>query len=166
MSASHPDRGASRSRSAVSLVEVLITLFILALALVPIISMFSSTHRIGHSARRMVDVTLHVQTLLEALAELEPADFPIVTPGQETILLADAGGGVGAGASPRYQEVVEFFTTRPVPVEGMKRTVIARRLPSGELAVRVEVEWDAVVGETKTQQKLVLPMLSTPRNWQ
>lgn len=153
-------------REGLSLVEVLITLFILAVALVPIISMFSSTHRIGHSARRLVDVTMHVQTLLEALAELEPQDFPVVTPGQETILLADAGGGAGAAASPRYQEVVEFFTTRPVPVEGMKRTVIARRLPTGELAVRVEVEWDRVVGEARTQHRLVLPMLSTPRNWQ
>jgi hypothetical protein len=159
-------REAPVRRRGVSLVEVLLTLFILALALIPIISMFSSTHRIGHSARRLVDVTLHVQTLLEALAELEPADFPVITPGQETILLADAGGGASAGASARYQEVVEFFTTRPVPVEGMKRTVIARRLASGELSVRVEAEWDAVVGESRTQQRLVLPMLSTPRNWQ
>lgn len=153
-------------RKAVSLVEVLLTLFILALAMIPIISMFSSTHRIGHSARRLVDVTLHVQTLLEALAELEPADFPAVTRNQEIILLADAGGGASSGTSPRYQEVVEFFTTRPVPVEGMKRTVIAKRLDTGELSVRVEVEWDAVVGESRTRQSLVLPMLSTPRNWQ
>lgn len=155
-----------RDRRGVSLVEVLLTLFILALAMIPIISMFSSTHRIGHSARRLVDVTLHVQTLLEALAELEPADFPTVTRNQELILLADAGGGANAGSSARYQEVVEFFTTRPVPVEGMKRTVIAKRLDTGELAVRVEVEWDAVVGESKTKQQLVLPMLATPRNWQ
>lgn len=160
MSGSHPER------RGVSLVEVMLTLFILSMALVPIITMFSNTHRIGHSARRLVDVTLHVQTLLEALAELEPADFPPVVPDQEVILLADAGGGASASPSARYAEVAEFFTTRSVPVEGMKRTVIARRLRTGELAVRVEVEWDAVVGETKTQQKLVLPMLSTPRNWQ
>jgi len=153
-------------RDAFSLVEVLLTLMILALALIPIISMFSSTHRIGHSARRMVDVTLYMQTLLEALAELEPADFPTVPPDQETILMTDGGGGAGPGASPRYDEVVQFFRTRPVPVDGMKRTVYAKRLRTGELRVRVEVDWDAVVGEEKTRQHLDLPMLSTPRNWQ
>ena len=153
-------------RDGFSLVEVLLTLFILAVALIPIITMFTNTHRIGHSARRLVDVTLHMQTLLEALAELEPADFPTVNPGQETILMTDLGGGAGAGASPRYQEVVQFFTTRKVPVDGMKRTVIAKRLATGELEVRVEVDWDSVVGEEKTRQHLSLPMLSTPRNWQ
>jgi prepilin-type N-terminal cleavage/methylation domain-containing protein len=155
-----------RLRHGVSLVEVLLTLFILAVALVPIITLFTNTHRIGHSARRQVDVTLHVQMLLEALAELEPADFPTVSQDQETILLADQGGGVTGGASARYQEVVDMFRQQKVPVDGMKRTVIAKRLRSGELQIRVEVDWDAVVGEERTRQHLTIPMLSTPRNWQ
>lgn len=158
-------RSASRRR-ALSLVEVLLTLVIFSLALAPIINLFTSAHRIGHAARRLVDVTLHAQAILEALAELEPVDFPasIATSGQMT-LMADSGG-VTVGQSDRYDQVVAFFQRQPLPVAGMQRTVNARRLQTGELEVWIVVDWLAVIGEEKTKQTITLSMLSSPRNWQ
>lgn len=158
MSASRRDRG-------MSLVEVLITLVIISLALVPIIQVFSTSHRIGFSARRLVEVTLHAQTLVEALSELDQSDFPQITAGQQTILMSDTGGGSGSGTG-KYGEVLDLFNRKPLPVEGMTRTIMANRLATGELELTIEVEWDAIVGEKKTRQKLTIPMLSTPRNWQ
>jgi prepilin-type N-terminal cleavage/methylation domain-containing protein len=157
MSGSRPDRG-------MSLVEVLLTLVIISLALVPIIQVFSQSHRIGHSARRLVEVTMHAQSLLEALAELDDTELP-VPQGTEVIVLSDAGGG-GFQGTGRYTEVEELFKRRPLPVEGMTRTIVAKKLATKELELRIDVEWDSVVGEKKTRQKLSLPMLSTPRNWQ
>lgn len=155
---------AFRRERGLSILEVLITLTILALILVPIIQIFSSSHRMGHSARRLVDVVVHVQSLVEAISELDPADFPPLTAGQETVLMND-DGRAGGGGTPRYQEIVDYFN-RPRPIADMKRSLIAKRLTTGEVEVRIAVDWQGVLGEEKTRQKLVLPMLATPRNWQ
>jgi len=154
-----------RPRSGLSLLEVLLTLVILALILVPIIRVFTASHRIGYSAKRLVDVVVHVQALVEALAELEPADFP-VPPGDTTDkLLMDDEGKQEPGNTARYKEICDFFQRKP-PVEGMKRELSAKRLATGEVEVRVHVTWTAVQGEQRTQQELTIPMLATPRNWQ
>ena len=82
----------SSSRSALSILEVLICLVILAFALVPILNLFTSSHRIGHSARRFVDASMYGQTILEGVSMLEPADLPTIAPGSELILLDGATG--------------------------------------------------------------------------
>lgn len=155
---------AFRRERGISLVEVLLTLVILSLVMVPIIQVFTSSHRIGFSAKRMVDVVVHVQALVEAVAELDPVDFPALSPGQESVLMDDEGRA-GSGGTPRYQQVCDYFA-RPKPVEDMKRSILAKRLPTGEVEVRIEVTWFAILGEQRTEQKIVLPMLATPRNWQ
>ena len=152
----------SRRERGFSILEVLFSLVILALIMVPIIQIFSSSHRMGFSARRLVDVTIHVQSIVEAVSELDPADFPQVN--GEKVLMDDEAPPVGGGTA-KYQEICDYFA-RKKPVDGMKRFIIATRLPTGEVELRIEVTWNAIQGEDRTQQKLVLPMLATPRNWQ
>ena len=154
---------ADRADRGLSLVEVLVTLVILSVSLVPIITLFTSSQRMGTSARKLVDVTLHAQTIVEALAQLDPADFPVVAAGQESTLLAD-GGPPLPGGSARFDEVAAFFA-KPPPI-AMERRVTARRLASGEMLVRIDVAWQAVVGERATRHTISIPMLAAPRNWQ
>ena len=153
-----------RSDRGLSIIEVLITLVILAMVLVPIIQVFTSSHRIGFSAKRMVDVVVHVQSLVEAVAELDPVDFPPLTVNQESVLMDDDGRPC-AGTTPNYQQVCDFFG-RPKPIKDMKRSISAKRLQTGEVEVVIEVTWFAIEGEQRTEQKIVLPMLATPRTWQ
>ena len=154
---------AGRRSGGFSFLELLLTLGILAAALVPILTMYSSSHRIGHSARRLSEVTLHAQSILEALAELETAEFPAVPPGVETTLLSDAGPAASGGGK-RYAEVEQYFSKKP-PLE-MERSVTANRLPTGEMVLKITVKWYAVSHDASTEQTIALPMLSTPRNWQ
>lgn len=151
------------ARGGFSLVEVLLVLGILAVGVVPVLQMYSASHRIAHSAHRLSEVTLHAQSILEALAELSLEEFPAVVKGERTVLLADQGPAA-PGGGPRFAQVVEFFQKKP-PLE-MARLVTAERLAGGELVIRVQVQWQAVVGEDATWQQIVLPMVSTPRNWQ
>jgi hypothetical protein len=144
------------------MVEVVLCLGILSVALVPIVGLFSSSHRIGHSAQRLVDVTLHAQMLLEALAELDAEEIPSIPAGSEQTLMAD-GGPSPRRAGARFNELVQFFAKKP-PVE-MTRTIVARRLASGELLLRVDVEWLAVARDPATRQAVSLRMLSIPRSW-
>lgn len=160
MSSSFPRHG---GRTAFSMVEVLLVLGILAVGIVPILSMYNSTHRVAHSAYRLTEVTLHAQAVLEALAELRIDEFPPVPPGEKTILLAD-DGPAAAASDPHFAQVEAYFKKKP-PLE-MARVVTAERLATGEMLLRIEVKWRAVVGEDATMQTIVLPMLATPRNWQ
>ena len=153
----------SETSRAFTLVEAVLVLAILSAAVVPVVTMYTASHRVAFSARRLTEVTLHAQDLLEALAELSVDEFPPVKVGQATTILTD-GGQAAAGGSPRFAEVVAQFSKEP-PVD-MDRVVTAERLPSGELLLKIQVDWKAITGEAATTQHLVLPMLATPRNWQ
>lgn len=152
-----------------SIIEVLITLVILAVILVPIIQIFTQSQRIGTSARRLVDVVLHAQSIVEALSQLEPADFPPLQAAQgqaaAEILMNDEGKD-GSGPSAKYQQLCKYFKDhRPMNLEDMKRTLSAQKLPTGEVEAFIVVEWQGVKGEDRTKQKLILTVLATPRNW-
>jgi Tfp pilus assembly protein FimT len=159
----------SRSRAAISLIEVLFTLVILALVLVPVIQVFTQTRRMSHSAQRLVDVTVHVQSLIEAVAGLEPKDLPSSAQSSggggttEVTLLSDSRPPDAGSA--KWQQVVDFFK-KPPPVRGMERLLAVKFLPTGEAMLRVKVTWTAIEGEKKTEQSIELPMLCTPKNWQ
>jgi prepilin-type N-terminal cleavage/methylation domain-containing protein len=157
MSSSSPDR----ARRALTLVEVLICLVIFALALTPVISLFSSSHRAGHMARRQMEATMHAQTLLEAVAQLEPWELPAVPRGSAVTLLET--GGAPAGGGGRWPQVVAYFA-RPTRLP-MQRRVTAMRMQGGAPLVSVEVGWLAVEGEPVTRQNLLLETFSAIHAW-
>lgn len=138
------------------------SLMILASILVPIINMFINSRRVSHSAGRMVDITLHCQLLLEALSHLEPRDLPDIDQDSEVLLMAD-NVSLPSDGSDRFKQLVTAFK-KPTPVP-MERKLAARRLPTGELALRCDVTWLAVVGEEKTRQKATFRMLTIPWSW-
>lgn len=150
----------SSHRDAFSLLEVVICLLIFGLALQPIMQMLTASHRMSVSARHLLDATVQAQTLLEAVGQLSTAELPPIPPGTETVILPARGVASGAG---RWREVAAFFA-RPTPIP-MDRRVIARRFPTGELQLRVEVDWIALVHDEKTRQTLSLATFSTPRSW-
>jgi hypothetical protein len=145
---------------------VLVCLVILTLALVPIINLFTSIHRISHSSQRLVEASLHAQMLLEAVAEMDPEELDWIPDGGQAVI---AQHGVASPASPGRQlpAFVAYFQ-RPPPVAGMERTVAATRLgaPGRELTIKVRVTWLGVVGEESTRQSIELSMLANPRSWQ
>lgn len=152
----------SSSRSALSILEVLICLVILAFALVPILNLFTSSHRIGHSARRFVDASMYAQTILEGVSMLEPADLPTISPGSELILLDGATAAPGGG--PRFREIATYFNaSQPFPMQ--ERTVTALRADTGELLLKIELKWLGVAGDERTSQTANLQMLTPPKSW-
>lgn len=154
----------SRSEEAegVSLIEIVIAVGIFAMALVPLIDLVVSSSRISVSATRMLDATLYGQTLLQALAELEPTEFPPVATGEERLIL-DGATAPSSGGGPRWQALMAYCALPPVFT--MQRRAFARRMPGGELVVRVELEWAAAPTDTARVQRVSLQTLSTPRNW-
>lgn len=152
------------SREAFSLIEVLLGITILAIAIGPIVAMFTASHRTSHSARRLLDATLHAQTVLEGLASLEPADLPPIPPGADVILVKDPGAFLGGGG-PRFDEVARYFA-RSAPFPEIHRTVSAHRAGTGELVLKMEVRFRAVLSDEKTEQLLTLHSVTAPRNWQ
>lgn len=151
-----------RRRAAFSIIEVLVCLVILALSLVPIIDMFMSSSRMGVSARRMVDVSLFGQTILEGLAMLEPEDLPDIPANGSRILLD--GDQVVAGGSPRFQEAATYFRdARPKYME--ECTVNAERQTSGVLLLTIDLKWQGVPSDARTMQSTSLQVLTPPRKW-
>ena len=143
---------------------MLVGLVILAAALGPIILMFMSSQRTSVSARRLLDATLHGQTVLEGLSLLEPADLPPIPPGGDVMLVKDPGGFLGGG-SARFEEVARYFG-RSVPFDGLTRKVEAHRAATGELILKMEMRWKSVVTDDRTAQVLTLEAVTAPRNWQ
>lgn len=153
-----------KRRLAFSLVEALLGLIIVAAVLGPMLMLFGTTHRMGHSARRLVEVAGHGQALIEAIAELGPEELPALPAGAEAILLVDGASGA-AGGGPQWAEIERYFGTRP-PVDRLRRTIFGHRLPTGEVVVRIEIEWEAVAMDARTVQTLTLAMVASPRSWQ
>lgn len=149
-------------RRGFSLVEVVICLLILSTILVPIINMVMTSRRVSHSAGRTVEITLHCQMLLEACSHLEPRDLPDIDPDSELLLMGD-GIALPAAGSTNFRTLVDAFK-KPTPLP-MQRKLAAKRLTTGELALRIEVTWLAVVGEERTRQKATFRMLTIPYSW-
>lgn len=149
-------------RRGFSLIEVLMCLLILSTIVVPIIDMVITSRRVSHSASRSVDVTLHAQTVLEAVSHLEPKELPEIAADGERMLLAD-GIRLPPGGGDRFKTLESSFQ-RPPPVP-MTRRVSARRLATGELALRIKVSYLAVVGEERTRQEATFRMLTIPWSW-
>ena len=145
------------------MVEVLLCLGILAMVLVPVVDLFTSFHRVSTGASRLVEVALHGQTLVEALAQMDPADLPELPAGTSRILIGD-GQPDPAGAAGRLAAFVEYFHRRP-PAD-VTRTITMKRLATGELAYRIQLEWLAITGDARTRQRVEIPVVGVPRNWQ
>jgi len=146
----------------VSLVEVLVCVTILILALIPISTLFSSSHRIGHTARRHIAVTLQTQALLEAVAQLDTWELPAITPIGETTLLDDEQGFV-ANATGRWPQVVQYATR--AKTADVFRKVVASRGADGRIRITVRSRWLSVAGDSRTWQTLVLSGFSSVRSW-
>lgn len=151
-----------RNDAGVSLVEVVVCLLILAAVVVPIMNMVIASRRASSSAGRIVDVSLHAQLLLEALSHVDPRDLPPIEPDTDVLLLDDRIPATADGG-PAFRALVDVFR-RPPPVP-MQRRVAAQRLPAGELALRVDVTWLAVVGEERTRQHASFRTLTVPWSW-
>src|SRR4051794_1720019 len=100
---------------AFSLIEVILTLVILALVLVSVLDLVSASRRTSASAKRQLAVALHAQTLLEGLAMIPPDELPSLKPGQPALLLADSGQSPTQG-SGRFAAVARYFR-EAVPFE-------------------------------------------------
>ena len=159
-------------RRAVSLLEVLVALSILVLVVPSLFDLFTASQRIGHSARRQIDVVLHGQSLLEAVAGMQSADLPQVPidNGGSTlthVLLSDhypRSFFASQNSSPRWQNMVALFFDTPPPLP-MTRTISARQLATGEMVIQIDIEWESIQGEVRTEQSLQLEAFSTVENW-
>ena len=146
-------------RRAFSLIEVLLCIGLLATILVPIIDVFTNSGRVSHSAGRLVDVALHAQMQLEALAQLEPHELPITGPDVEELLVAD-GLPLTPSGGTRFQEWLVRFQAAPGIT--MQRKVVARRLATGEVQLRLTVSWLGIEGDERTRQTATFRMLAVP----
>jgi Tfp pilus assembly protein PilV len=150
------------SRRAVSLVEALVCLLLLALVLVPVIDLAVSSRRASHSAARTIEIALHAQKLLEALARLDVHELPPVPEENEVLILAD-GVPLKRAGGDRFREVERLFEQQP-PLAA-RRKVAAQRLATGEMLLRLDVDWTSVAGEERTRQRASFRMLASPGSW-
>lgn len=149
----------SPSRRAFSLMEVLICVLILSMIIVPILDMSVNSAQVSKRSGRLVEVTMHCQSLLEALSQLGPHELPETPVDTDELLAADEVPRAAAGG-PRFDEWLTAFKKKP-PLP-MKRVVIARRHTTGEVAVRINVTWLAGEGEQRTLRKATFRMLAVP----
>jgi hypothetical protein len=156
-------RARSADRAAFSLLEVIVCLAILVLALVPLSTMFSSSHRMGHIANRHIAVTLEAQALLEAFSQLELWEFPTLNPSGETCLMSDADGSIAQG-SGRWSQVVRYV--KGSRMESDQRRVTANKDETGAVVITVQVDWMSVEGDRRTSQSMCLRGLSAVRGWE
>ena len=76
-------------RRGLSLIEALLAAVLFVVLLVPVVLIYGSSNRVGYAADRMLDATLHGQTLLESLAALEDHELPPVPAGASVPLFVD-----------------------------------------------------------------------------
>src|ERR1043166_2017642 len=107
----------------ISILEVLISIIIFMLALIPVADLFSTSNRMAASAQRFLEATLHAQTLLEAVCEIDPDDLPRLpdapaTGDADDKLLLDSDGNQLSGGKGRWPELVTWFNKPPAfPME-------------------------------------------------
>jgi hypothetical protein len=140
MSPSSPDRPRPRRRG-ITILEVLIAFGILLAVALPLTFAFSTANRIGFASNRQVNGVLQGQVLLDALHELTPDELPPLGSG-ETVLLDDAGGGVGAtGNLLDWDVLAGYFVQSRGNTPSLRRRVLAEALADGAVGVTVELEW-------------------------
>lgn len=155
---------APSERRGTTLLEIVIGLAILGLVLAPLMSLFTASRRASYAANRLIEVSMEAQMVLEALAQLEPADINL-PPAGDVLVFTDQAP-IGVTGSARYQSILDYFNARPRPAS-LLRKVTAHRLPgTNQLEFQLEATWIAVVGDTTTEQSLTMAMASIPRSWQ
>jgi hypothetical protein len=157
-----------RRRRGLSLLEALLAAVLFVVLLVPVVLIYGSSNRVGYAADRMLDATLHGQTLLESLAALEDHELPPVPAGASVPLFVDdpdaALSAPSGGGSGRWDEVAAWLELPP-PFP-MTRVVTAERLASGPVVLRVEIAWLALPGRPETGRVVTLQTLASPTLWQ
>jgi prepilin-type N-terminal cleavage/methylation domain-containing protein len=153
--------GAGRAHG-FSLLELLISIVIFMIALIPIADMLSSGNRLAAAGHRLLEATLHGQTLLEAITQLEPREIP--ADGSTESLLLEGPSAAAPGGSGRWPELVTFYS-RPTPFP-MERQVRASKLPDGRTIISVHIEFERVPGEAATRHTILMQGLAVPRGWQ
>ena len=98
---------------------------ILSVLLIPIMDMLITSNRAAASARRMLDSTLYAQSLLEAMAELNPSELPDAG-GGERELLDGAPASVAAPPGRWKQASNHIHSSPPFPLN--KRSVKVQEL--------------------------------------
>jgi type II secretory pathway pseudopilin PulG len=159
-----------RDRSAVCLIEILVALAVLALALAPVLGLFTSSQRTGHSAHRLLAAALHARALAETAAHLRPDELPLLDPGSELELPLDAHddppGGSGKDTDPTAgengQTVPPVFNTLPRPAFVLARRLLLRRLVDGTLMTRAEADWESVPGDPASRQRIEMLAVGDP----
>jgi len=143
---------------------VLIGLTLFTVLLGPLVRILGSATRTSYSADRLLRATRHGQTLLEALASLEPREVPLGTPPPAEALLYDAAGGLRGPGAGRWDEVEAFFASPP-PFP-MERTLRALATPGGRVVFRLEMTWLAQPDRPESARTLTLDALAKPLLWQ
>lgn len=151
----------SRERRGVSILEVLIALVIFLIALVPIADLATSSTRFTASASRMLESAMYAQRLLEAIAQLEPDELPPSE--QDNWEVAMDGRRTAEGGSPRWLALAPALEARP-PFPMEYRSVTAKKLAGGLVAVSFELVFLRVAGEPE-EYTLVVRALLSPRSW-
>lgn len=134
---------------------------LLSIALVPLFQQFNAIQRTSVSARRLFELTARAEMILEAIGQLEADELPDFPDTGETLLLMD--GGACLSGSARWQEIrTHFEKTR---FENCTRKVVATRLKSGPVLVRMDIEYRRIFHDPKTLETMVLSTLTRPRCW-
>jgi len=141
-----PDRGKPDRRTAVSLIEVMLAILILAMAVVPIITQFTSVHRMSVSARRLFEVSSNAQMILESLSQLEPEELPSIAAAPVRILSDSAPPASGAR---RWGEITAFFANSEM--RDVQRDVTATRVGAG-LLITVDLHWISLIHDLRTER--------------
>lgn len=155
-------------RRGLSLLEALLAAVLFVVLLVPVVLLYGTSNRVGYAADRMLDATLHGQTLLESLAALRPDELPIPPgPGRVTLFVDDPDAALAAplaGGAGRWEEVAAWLELPP-PFP-MTRVISAERLAAGPVVLKVEIAWLAFPGRPKTGRVVTLQSLASPALWQ
>ena len=133
-----------------SILEALLCITIFTLALVPIVSLFTSSHRMSHSARRLIDATAHAQSVLDTAAERGMGGMDALSEEGEKVLIHDESR---ADEEHPRRDVLACADMTVVPFSGLKRHLTARK-SGGSVLYKIEVEWLSGTRQKVTLQKL------------
>lgn len=132
-------------RRGVSLLEILISLTLFLLMLVPLLELLTGSHRRSVSARKLLDATSFAQTLMDAVAELPAGDLAAVTAAAR-IQLSDDLDDPTLPKGPRWNEIRTYAKYRK-PAAVTSWVLTAERTATGHVMVRIHVTWHPPAGE-------------------